>query len=91
MAYSGNREESGEVEVIPEGPEGPMHTDIPELMCNPNGEIEVSLILNTINRLINKGNFLEDCCDMIRGRQNIRTLREGHTLYITDDGTPPKT
>ena len=63
---------------------------IDDLMCDGNGEILVSDIIETINKLINRCKQIEDCCNEMRQRSFIRTLRVNNILYITDDGSAPR-
>jgi len=64
--------------------------NIPELKCDSNGEIKISDIISTINKLIKILKIFEDCCEKLTRALRIKTLREGNTLYITDDGSAPK-
>jgi len=60
------------------------------LVCDGKGEISVSDIIETINKLIDRCKDIEDCCNEMKQRSFIRTLRENNILYITDDGSSPK-
>ncbi len=74
--------------VDPDAAPGPLAP--PPLVCDANGEILVEDIIRTINELIQDCEDLEDCCKDMQARSHILTERVGNTLYITDDGTPPR-
>jgi len=63
---------------------------IPDIKCDASGEVSVQAILDMINKLIALLKEFEKCCDEVKEALKIKTLREGNTLYITDDGSDPK-
>ena len=61
-----------------------------DISCNDVGEIDIIDIINKINEIIAECANMKVCCDTLMARSHLLTLREGNTLYITDNGTPPK-
>ena len=57
-------------------------------MCDEN-LMSINRIMDKVNELIRQGVRIDDCCDTVRSRQVIRTLRVGDFLFLTNNGSTP--